>query len=335
MERTTPGRAELIGFIESAKQQAIPDTTIVGVLKANGWAENDIYAGIRDYCERTTGLIAPVRKGLAGGARDAFLYLLSFGTLAAWTIALGSLLFGVIERIWPDPVMAARNFDSHRYSAAQDVAALLVAFPVYLLTTRAIVRLLRDDPENEESPIRKWLTYFALLIAAGTVIGDLITFLAFLLRGEISVRFVAKVAVVLVLAGGVLWYYLSWLRGSVRNREFAGAAVVLVAAGLIAGFVNLGSPAHQRAIQADRVRIGHLRSLAHELHARPDALPESLKELRSQRSDPVTGVPYDYRALAGSTYELCAIFSGELRNGFWSHAAGRDCFTLDAKSSVP
>src|SRR4051794_34496925 len=98
MERSASGgRAELIRFIEAAKQNGIADTSIVGLLKASGWAENDIYAGMRESCEQTTGLVVPVRRGLAGGARDAFLYLLSFGTLAVWIIALGSLFFGSIE----------------------------------------------------------------------------------------------------------------------------------------------------------------------------------------------------------------------------------------------
>jgi hypothetical protein len=40
----------------------------------------------------------------------------------------------------------------------------------------------------------------------------LITFLTFFLRGELTSRFVAKVAVVLVIAGGVYWYYVGSLQ---------------------------------------------------------------------------------------------------------------------------
>src|SRR2546422_4461891 len=42
--------------------------------------------------------------------------------------------------------------------------------------------------ERAESGVRKWLTYIALLITAGALIGDVITFLAYFLRGELSVR---------------------------------------------------------------------------------------------------------------------------------------------------
>jgi hypothetical protein len=335
MERTTSGRAELIGFIASAKQTGIGDATLVGILKASGWSENDIYAALRNHCEQQTGLAVPVRRGLAGGARDAFLYLLSFATLGTWIVALGSILFSAIEHFWPDPVLSARSYDSAAASSAHEIAALLVAFPVYLLTTRSIVRYLRDDPEAGESPIRKWLTYLALLIAACVVIGDLITFVAYLLRGELSARFLAKVLVVLILAGGVFWYYLSSLRGAVRHSAFAGAAVVMAAAGLVVGFANLGSPAQQRALQADRVRIEQLRRLAYELQARAGAPPESLDELRSPHMDPLTGASYEYKRLSGARYELCATFAGESRAGFWAHGPGRQCFALDASQPVP
>ena len=63
-------------------------------------------------------------------------------------------------------------------------------------------------PEKLESAVRKWVTYIALLIAAGLVIGDLIMFLSYFLRGELTPRFFWRVITVLAIAGGVFWYYL-------------------------------------------------------------------------------------------------------------------------------
>jgi hypothetical protein len=89
---------------------------------------------------------------------------------------------------------------------------MIVAFPVYLLAMRSILREVRLHPEKLDSPVRKWLTYIALLIAAGVVVGDLISFLTYFLRGELTARFVTKISVVLVIAGGVFWYYLGSLQ---------------------------------------------------------------------------------------------------------------------------
>jgi len=66
--------------------------------------------------------------------------------------------------------------------------------------------------------VRKWLTYLALLVAAGVVVGDVITFLAYFLRGDLSARFVCKIAVVLVIAGGVFWYYFGALQRETREK---------------------------------------------------------------------------------------------------------------------
>jgi len=76
-------------------------------------------------------------------------------------------------------------------------------------------------PEKLESAVRNWLTYIALLLAAGVLIGDIVTFLAFYLRGEVTALFVAKVAVTLAISGGVFWYYLGSLRDT---RKVAGNA---------------------------------------------------------------------------------------------------------------
>ena len=87
-----------------------------------------------------------------------------------------------------------------------------MTFPLYLFVMKVIVSDTRQTPEKLESGVRTWLTYIALLIAAAVIIGDVITFLAYYLRGEVTARFMCKVAVTLAISGGVFWYYLGSLR---------------------------------------------------------------------------------------------------------------------------
>lgn len=56
---------------------------------------------------------------------------------------------------------------------ADSLACVMVAFPVYVFTMRYILREVRVQPEKNDSLVRKWLTYIALLVAAGVVVGDL------------------------------------------------------------------------------------------------------------------------------------------------------------------
>jgi len=129
-------------------------------------------------------------------------------------------MFTLIERWLTDPLAPRGYYQSSYYEMAGALASLIIAFPVYFWVTRYIIRELETHPEKLESAVRKWLTYIALLIAAGVVVGDLITFLTYFLRGELTARFVAKVATVLLIAGGVFWYYF----GSLRKAESVSAA---------------------------------------------------------------------------------------------------------------
>jgi membrane protein YqaA with SNARE-associated domain len=229
-----------------------------------------------------------------------------------------------------------------------------VGFPVFLLVTWEIVRGVRRQPERLESPVRKWLTYIALVITASTVIGDVVTFLAYFLRGDLDTRFVLKVVTVPVIAGGVFAYYLDSLRrdrvSSARNRSFALAAAAMVGFGVVVGFLQIGSPAVQRSASEDTRRLSDLSSLAQLLHGRwltrgqkDFVLPTTIRDL--QRTglagaglvDPVNGRTYGYAPLQGTAYRLCAEFSRPSTPdvpGEWRHPAGTACFALDASENV-
>jgi hypothetical protein len=204
-------------FLASAKRQGASDESLIALLRGRGWPEEDVHRALADHFENVNGIRVPVYKR-SGSAKDAFLYLLSFSMLATWTIGLGSVMFTLIDRWIRDPL--SNYYSSGYYQIADSLACMIVAFPVYLLAMRYILREARLHPEKLESPVRKWLTYIALLMAAGVVVGDLITFLTHFLRGELTGRFVAKVSVVLVIAGGVFWYYLGSLqKGALATRD--------------------------------------------------------------------------------------------------------------------
>ncbi len=209
---------KLNGFIEAAKGKGASDEFLADLLREQGWGAKDIYAAFRRHYEGLTGLVLPARgEGSGESARDAFLYLLVFSTLATWTTALGSLLFTFIDRWFPDPLAVQRYYEGSPYAVSTEMACIIVAFPVFLFVMRFILRDTEGHPEKVESGVRKWLTYIALLIAAGIVIGDLITFLAYFLRGELTARFVMKALTVIVIAGSIFWYYLGSLKRGAEN----------------------------------------------------------------------------------------------------------------------
>jgi uncharacterized protein DUF5671 len=211
----------LLNFIEVAKSQGISDDTLVRLLEGRGWPQDAVYDGLGAHYEKAAGLKIPTRKRSGAAAKDAFYYLLAFATLATWTIGFGSLVFSLIENWIADP-LAPGSFGPAAYAnsaLASSIASILVAFPTYLFVMWLIARDIRLDPEKLESAVRKWLTYIALLLAAGVVIGDLVTVLEFFLRGEFTSRFLSKAATVIVISGAVLWYYLGELKRPVSDTR--------------------------------------------------------------------------------------------------------------------
>jgi len=122
---------ELQPFIDAAKTQGAADEFLATLLTRRGWSPNDVYTALGDWWSRATGVEIPARRSSAENARDAFLYLLAFSTLATWACALGSLCFRLIERWLPDAVIAP-YYDNFRLTVTWQMASILVALPIYL-----------------------------------------------------------------------------------------------------------------------------------------------------------------------------------------------------------
>ena len=348
-----PPDTTLDGFLERSLAAGIPHESVVKMLIARGWPEKEVYDALASHYQRLTGIEVPPRVSVTTSAKDAFFYLLIFSTLATWAVALGCLAFALVDRWIPDPLFNGyqQSFDS--YTITWSLASIIVAFPLYLLISRAVTVEAARHPEKLDSAVRKWLTYLALVVAACVFMGDLIAVLTHLLRGELTSHFLAKAFVVLALSGGIFFYYFSGLRRSDapdarqrRDRFMAALSAAIVVLVLILGFSQLGSPGKQREFRADAQRVQQLFQLGSEIKlywsSHSSQLPSSLDQLPNANFffDPVTRAPYEYHPGQGSQYQLCATFaqSSESRDVTaeqrqWNHAAGHHCFALDATAT--
>lgn len=213
---------ELKRFVERALEAGQGKEAAGFALQQAGWQEDEVRDALAHYADVAFPVAVPVPRR-QGTAREAFLYLVTFFALYTWAIALGNLLFGVIEHYLPDRVID--NYDYY-YDGADSglrwaIAAIAVAFPIYFLLTRAHLKAYREEPERRRSSARRWLTYLTLFVAACVIIGYLIYFIGNVLDGEIAMRFILKCAVVMLLAGGTFGYYFHEMRladGQERKR---------------------------------------------------------------------------------------------------------------------
>ena len=335
-------------------------STIRMLLLSSGWKEKEIAQALS-----AEGLDMPVPTPPdVGGAREAFLHLLSFAALYTMVISLIILFFYYINRAFPDlatdyAYTSDADFSGIRWS----MAAVIVAFPLLLWMSRMIHKDIALYPQKAWSGIRRWLTYITLFVAASTLMVDVITLIFSLLNGELSIRFLLKVFVVFALAGLTFTYYFLSLKRTEKasrnlNKTFliAGSAITVLA--IVWGALIVGSPAKERSHKFDERRLQDLRGIQSEIFsivydessqkspvpvavvpAPVNPLPKTLDDVVSQAVyqrpvivDPETGSPYEYIVKDALRFDLCATFNfvrDESYDIFWNHGAGNQCFEFD------
>ena len=196
---------ELHSFVKESLQKGQSRASITEALLSAGWRKEEIGKSLNAFAEVDFPVPVPKRKPYLA-AREAFLYLVSFITLYITAFSFGALVFSFADVWFPDLLRGVGNIPKTA------IASLIVAFPIFLVITRALRKGAATDPERKESRIKKWLTYFTLVVASSILIGDLITVLSSLLGGELSARFFFKAFVVFGIAGSIFGYYLSDLQ---------------------------------------------------------------------------------------------------------------------------
>jgi hypothetical protein len=204
---------ELLAFVRDALSRGVPRTQIEDVLRRSGWTTDQIRGALTAYADIDFPIPVPRARPYLS-AREAFVYLVLFGTLYASAYNLGSLIFDFINLAFPDA--SQQSFDGYgqyvRESIRWSISWLIVAFPVFLYLSWLTERDVSRDPVKRASKVRRWLTYLTLFSAACALLGDVATLVYNVLGGELTVRFLLKVVTVALIAGTAFVYYLRDLR---------------------------------------------------------------------------------------------------------------------------
>lgn len=351
----------LATFIDHARSKGMDHATIRMLLLSAGWKERDI---ARALTAQALELPVPTPPDV-GGAREAFLHLLSAAALYTSVSYALTLVFSFINLKWPDPATtpyAQLQSEADREIIPVAIASVLVAFPLLVWISSILVREMRQAPDKARSPARRWLTHLTLFLAAFMMAIDLIVLVATLLRGESSIRFLLKVAAVMAAGGAAFTYYFKSLRmppdeaaTAVFHRRFGWAASAVVGVALVSGVFLVGPPSLERVRRVDAQRANDIKVISEEVFnvtvgsswrnpaiplTMKQTLPSSLDDVRAgarQRRprivDPETGRPYEYQVMGESTFRVCASFAQVRDNPgdiAWNHPAGRHCFEFDA-----
>lgn len=210
------GKDELGDFVREALDRGVSRdqirTTLIGV----GWAHAQVDAALARWAESALPLAVP-RPRPSLSAREAFEYVVLFGTLYFSAFSLGQLHFNLIDLAFPDPLWPPFRFEVVDRSIRWAIAALVVSTPVFLYAAWSNARRLAAEPVKRASPVRRWLTYATLALTASILIGDCTSLVYNLLGGDLTLRFMLKAGVVGAIAGTAFVYYLADLRRDERE----------------------------------------------------------------------------------------------------------------------
>ena len=199
-------------FVRDALARGGDRAAIAEAARRAGWTPTETEAALATWVD-ADGLPPVPRPRAIVSARDAFRHGLMFFALLLVTSHLGLLVFALIDRLMPDPL------DTYGYSDAPirwSIAVLLVAWPVWALTSLGLARDAERDPGQRRSAVGRWLTWGALFIAAATLVGDGIAIVSGFLAGGETAAFLLKALTVALIAGAIFLAY-----GSSRASEEA------------------------------------------------------------------------------------------------------------------
>lgn len=294
--------------------------------------------------------------------KDFFLWAGAMIALYISVFSFISLLFSYIDHVFPD----ALNSYVDPYSSAMrfSLASLVVLFPLFVFLMRLIHSDIAQVPAKKDLWVRRWLIVLTIFVAGFSLAADLITVINYFLGGDLTTRFILKVAVVLLVAAGVLMHFLAELwgywdihRNYARQVGYAVGTLVLVA--IVAGFFIMGTPGQVRLYRFDDQKVSDLQSIQYQIvnyWQTKGALPATLADLNDPLSgftvpaDPQSGEQYTYKRQSPLDFTLCATFNAETQPNSvsvrampvtapmgaqkgtdltalpWTHGAGEVCF---------
>lgn len=303
---------ELSNFVREALKDGRPREEIRASLLAADWTGTEADAALAAWSDTMTPTGPVPRPIRSRAARDAFFYALLFVVLGMVTGNVLTLLFGQVNVWLPDP---SRDRTYYYVGGLRwSMAALIVFTPAFWLLHRQDVRATAADPARRHGTIRRWLSALAMLLAVMALMGDALSLIYSFLDGQITPRFLAKSAIVAVVATVVLAYFRQERDGWVRTLPLSPAWLLSGLAVLSLGlsFWTVGGPAQGQREQRDSGRISDLRSLARDIRecdtVDHENLPETLDPLSCARNPQrltALAADFEYHRLDESAFELC------------------------------
>lgn len=300
--------------------------------------------------------------------KDFFLWAGAILTFYWSVIAAILLIFDYINYTFPNVLVSLS--DPYASGISLEMASIIVLLPAYMFLMHLIRKDAITDPSRNDIWVRRWAIILTLFVAGAAIAGDLITLLTTFLNGEeLTISFLLKTLVILLVAAGVFMHFIADLKGywdafPARKQAVSIGVAILAVVIIVSGFFIVGTPQQARTARYDTERVQALQNIQYRVTSywqAKRALPASISDLADPLqygplpTDPKTGASYVYKKTDTLTFELCATFGAvggeEYRYAHpeavsvellgtqddWQHGAGEVCFsrTIDPSFFPP
>lgn len=279
----------------------------------------------------------------------SFYYCLSLVTLLIGSISFGTIVFEIINKVFP---LISENSYGNDSGLKAAISGIVIAFPIFYFITSLIYKGIINKEFDIESGARKWLTYFIIFISSVVMIGSLIGLLNNFLDGETTSNFILKTLTVLGVSSAIFTFYFNDIKRKEISKKFNKiyffTSLILVIIALVSSFFIVESPIEARNRKTDQGIINNLETTKRAIeqyYNEKGKLPQNLDEIKNENYEYIntqefteqsTGKYYTYQVIEGKKYELCANFkSSNIKEGnqndyymlTWKHDKGYQCIT--------
>lgn len=281
--------------------------------------------------------------------KDIFLQLFATAMLYLSIIATFIASFTLVDwYIKSDVDRYPSNIEQLGDMLSFPLAMLVVAFPLFIWSTRQIGTRMKADTSLQNSRARAWLINLTLFLAALIVTITAITVVYSFFDGDLTMRTLLKSAIVLLVSAMTIIGYKGAEEGSELGKAqpivlWASIALFLIL--LIVGVVSMGSPSERRMMREDRDLLYDVQQVYYavqsELMTNSSTLPADIDETPD-------GITYERGEDTTNTALICTTFQTEyeeeefdyygrphmadkelLKEPDWSHGAGEHCYSLE------
>lgn len=290
----------------------------------------------------------------------AFLYLLTLVTLGFTAFAIGDILFSLITKYVPDPLLdnTAWAYRDLKFS----IASLIITAPLFIVLANYIQKYIKSERISLESQVRKWLSFVTIFIASCIIIGVLIGIIVNYLDGNLSLRMFLELVVVLAISTMILLYNIFDIRRqdvpkkNILRMVFNWVVIPLSIISLVIAFFLVESPTQARSRRVDEKTMNtmsQIKSGLENYYYNDKNLPNDLDTLKNQGdkyyiyAEDFSTIDKDhvisYERLEANRYTMCADFllsSEQIKEitydtymaEMFPHNAGNNCFTYELKA---